>query len=53
MIIVHTLLMPNNITSNNSKVYKNLIQESLSFSWKKGDVVFPLYELFITIHCVS
>ena len=52
MIIVHTLLIPNNITSNNSKVYKNLIQESLSFSLKKGDVVFPPYQLFITIHCV-
>ena len=53
MIIVHTLLIPNNITSNNSKVYKNLIQESLSFSLEKGDVVFPLYDLFLTIHRVS
>ena len=53
MIIVHTLLIPNNITSNISKVYKNLIQESLSFSLEKGDVVFPPYELILTIHRVS
>ena len=46
-------VIPNNITSNNSKVCKNLIQESLSFSLEKGDVVFLPYELFITIHHVS
>ena len=53
MIIVHTLLIPYNIISNISKVYKNLIQESLSFSLEKGDVVFPVYELILTIYHVS
>ena len=31
VIIVHTLLILNNIASNNSKVYKKLIQELLIY----------------------
>ena len=50
MIIVHTLLIPNNITSNNSKVYKNLIQESLFFFGKGGCYIPTVFPLLHMVH---